>query len=701
MNFKKRPDTSQSSLALLLACLLAAPASLRAEAETLHYQGRLTVGAAAHQGSTYFKFALYNPKTAKIVWSNDGTTGTGSPAAAITLDVENGLFSVSLGSPPMPPIGSDLFGDAPLMLRIWADTGSGMVLLSPDQKLEPVAIAHHAETVPARSITSSELATAAVTAVKIADGAVTADKLGSNAVTDGKIASGAVTASKIADGTIAGSKIASGTITGTHIAAGTITGTDIAAGTITNSDISSSAAISASKISDGAGSGLDADLLDGISSSGFLRSNADSTFTGSRLTVQNDLRLPSLATLSFENGSSTIAGFLGSISITAQGSGDILLTPGDQVIIGGDTSIDGSTLYVDASNNAVGFGTGSPESRLHVKDPDLADTALFERSGQTTNESASALRVRTTKTSAPGNEFGTGIDFEVDSSSFAQPITTGSIRSEYLAIGDVEYGRLIFDVKPVGESQPLVRAATLSQGLLVVDGALYAETLSLTSDSSSVATLRRDDDGTLVAFKKRYLTNPVPATVGSITLSGGTVSYNAFTGSHYAHTSDRIDLGLLVTMTGDNRFGDADKESEPHYGIRVCTAENSQAVLGTYGGQPTEAENDDAAEDSLEPPHLINSVGNAHLWVADTGADIKPGDYLISSAVPGHAQLDPRTAPESHIIGRAAEAVAWDRVDATTTGGIRHAKITILFDSFARYNPPELRNQLVDLPAER
>jgi len=44
---------------------------------------------------------------------------------------------------------------------------------------------------------------------------------------------------------------------------GTVSSIDIADGTITNTDISASAAISASKIADGSGSGLDADLLDG------------------------------------------------------------------------------------------------------------------------------------------------------------------------------------------------------------------------------------------------------------------------------------------------------------------------------------------------------------------------------------------------------------------------------------------------------
>lgn len=68
---------------------------------------------------------------------------------------------------------------------------------------------------------------------------------------------------------------------------------------------------------DGSGSGLDADLLDGLNSTQFLRSNTDDTMTGS-LTVTDDL------------------------------------------------TINTNTFYVDSSNKRVGIGTDNPNTELEV-----------------------------------------------------------------------------------------------------------------------------------------------------------------------------------------------------------------------------------------------------------------------------------------------------------------------------------------------
>ena len=71
--------------------------------------------------------------------------------------------------------------------------------------------------------------------------------------------------------------------------------------------------------------------------------------------------------------------------------------------------------------------------------------------------------------------------------------------------------------------------------------------------------------------------------------------------------------------------------------------------------------------------------------MADTGRDIVPGDFLISSDIPGHAMLDDRAADVSFVMGRAGEAVTWIDVQETV-GGVRHKEISILFNAFVRDN---------------
>jgi hypothetical protein len=171
---------------------------------------------------------------------------------------------------------------------------------------------------------------------------------------------------------------------------------------------------------------------------------------------------------------------------------------------------------------------------------------------------------------------------------------------------------------------------------------------------------------------------------GSITVSGNTVSYNAFTGSHYAWSDDTLESGMLVFMTGINRNLNDNPSSEILYGIEPTSTKNDPAVLGSFLA---------LLEPGLDPsatnPHLVMSEGNGEVWVADMGQDIKPGDYLISSAVPGHAMKDDRSEKISHIIGRAAEPILWDEV-SDTFDGVKHKKISILFNSFA------LNNQIVN-----
>src|SRR5664279_126931 len=66
--------------------------------QILNYQGRVAVGTVNFNGTGSFKFALVNAAGTTTFWSNDDTSAAGSqPAAAVTLTVTKGLYSVLLG----------------------------------------------------------------------------------------------------------------------------------------------------------------------------------------------------------------------------------------------------------------------------------------------------------------------------------------------------------------------------------------------------------------------------------------------------------------------------------------------------------------------------------------------------------------------------------------------------------------------------
>ncbi len=90
-----------AALVLVVATVLVVVTAIctRAGAPGLiNYQGRVQSGGQDFTGSGLFKFALVNGGGTATYWSNDLTSSNGSePAAAVTLAVSKGLYSVILG----------------------------------------------------------------------------------------------------------------------------------------------------------------------------------------------------------------------------------------------------------------------------------------------------------------------------------------------------------------------------------------------------------------------------------------------------------------------------------------------------------------------------------------------------------------------------------------------------------------------------
>ena len=193
--------------------------------------------------------------------------------------------------------------------------------------------------------------------------------------------------------------------------------------------------------------------------------------------------------------------------------------------------------------------------------------------------------------------------------------------------------------------------------------------------SSTVAAFdRQADDGVIISLAQDG------SEEGTISVSGNTVSYNAFTGSHYAWTNEEIAKGMLVSLTGENRYLHDDMESEILYGMKVATEANDPQIMGSY----LALQESSKAHDEHNP-HLVMAVGNGEVWIADNGKNINVGDYLISSDIAGHAQKDTGEYAVSHIIARAAESVDWTHV-SESIDGVKHKKISVFFEAFDKNN---------------
>jgi len=208
---------------------------------------------------------------------------------------------------------------------------------------------------------------------------------------------------------------------------------------------------------------------------------------------------------------------------------------------------------------------------------------------------------------------------------------------------------------------------------------LPAFTVAATSRTVGVFN-RQTTDGVIISLQQDSVQE------GTISVSGTTVSYNAFTGSHYTWHEGTIEKGTLVSMTGQNKHLNDNEKSEVLYGVEVTKQINSPKVLGSYLSilEPEQAL-------SNTNPALVMAVGNGEVWVADKGANIEAGDYLISSDVAGHAQKMNSDFALNYVVARAAEDIDWSTVTETSADGVKHKMITVFFDSLV------VNTQMVDV----
>ena len=132
------------------SALVAAPQSATAPG-TMSYQGRiLQVNGQPYTGQGYFKFAVVDGST--YYWTNDGlpsATPPFTPTNPVTITVNNGLVSVLLGDntiPNMSPLSAGVFSGQDRRLRIWfSQNGATYERLSPDVQLASVPYAFNSE----------------------------------------------------------------------------------------------------------------------------------------------------------------------------------------------------------------------------------------------------------------------------------------------------------------------------------------------------------------------------------------------------------------------------------------------------------------------------------------------------------------------------------------------------------------------------
>lgn len=211
------------------------------------------------------------------------------------------------------------------------------------------------------------------------------------------------------------------------------------------------------------------------------------------------------------------------VIVNASGDNDsgIDLATNDQVLI---KTADTTAVTVDASQN-VGIGASSPNTKLHltgnltIENSSNAPFIDFVESGDNTDSKA---RIGMDQVSGTAGQ----LIFSTETSG------TLSERMRIHSGGAITVGTTDTNVVTVDGRHGIVFHNNTVQA--------YAGVSQFSANGSAGINVNRDaDDGNLVNFYQN-------ATVeGAISVSGSTVSYNAFSGSHWSRLSDNSNPTIL------------------------------------------------------------------------------------------------------------------------------------------------------------
>lgn len=374
---------------LLTLGLFAALTASAQVPQLINYQGRITLGGTNYDATGLFKLALVNTAGTVNYWANDGTA-SGQPTTGVSLAVSKGLYAVLLGDTTVSgmttAIGTTVFNNSDVRLRVWFSDGSGYQQLTPDQRIAAVGYALVAATVSDGAITAAKLASAAVTPAKLDPTGATSGQVltyngstvawatpsgGGSTYTAGtglalagttfSLASGGVAASHLAAGAVGTTALADAGVTTAKLATSAVGATQLASGAVTSAKLGASAVGS---------SALDLTGLTTVlwKAGGNSGTTAGTHFLGTTDNIALELKANSVRALRIEPNTSSAPNLIGGATQNSVASGVV----GAVISGGGAGSYSGSavTNLVQSDFGSIGGGgangikTGSLGARI-------------------------------------------------------------------------------------------------------------------------------------------------------------------------------------------------------------------------------------------------------------------------------------------------------------------------------------------------
>lgn len=236
---------------------------------------------------------------------------------------------------------------------------------------------------------------------------------------------------------------------------------------------------------------------------------------------------------------------------------------------------------------------------------------------------------------------------------------SGSPGKLSLIAGDVTNGVIEFT------SGGAVVATIGDDGLFMINhsgssssgGGLY-----VTGTATIAANFNRDtDDGIIINLRQAGLAE------GNISVSGGTVSYNGFCGSHYTQLKDgqkELPVGAIVISTGE-LVKCSTKQKEYFTHIDTTDIAKDKRVYGVWYAKMSNDSKEMSFGEDDKPVYQIAQVGLFKIRVTDTNGNIENGDYLETSIRPMEGQRQDDSTKINSTIAKAMVSVDWseEKVD--------------------------------------
>jgi len=313
-----------------------------------------------------------------------------------------------------------------------------------------------------------------------------------------------------------------------------------------------------------------------------------------------------------------------------------------------------STKMAIDNNGNVGIGTTSPTNVLDLGAATLGRGLTFTNYSNLISEYSNASLWLSSnfypnagasgyKTGATGNFGAAGIRVHGTgggSSSGIIQFYTDANSSKTAGAAFTPTARMIIDENGcVGIGGTGVEVQGSSYGLSVYNDVVpcWFETRSANSSHEAVIINRKNSAGTMIAFAYN------DAEKGTITQSGGSVSYNAFMGSHYTESSEDVSSILLGTVMEtvdalvENKYEDQKRLAK----CKVSSTSESPNVYGVW------------IEDNQTGQ--IAALGASWCRI-NSGVTVSMGDLLVSNG-DGTAKVQSDDILRSKTIGKVTSTV--------------------------------------------